>query len=368
MTAHCPFGRVENFSRSTLTSSVFLSLSSRWIAVEKEDGNLELELPAAGKKELSGFKNLFYSRTATSLGDRHLWLSVFTRPPHNPFTRAQRLACCVSILFAAMVTNAMFYNFGTPPGDAVQIGPLKVSLTQIKIGIQSSLVAIPVNVLVVSIFRNLKPRESQEDEGIKSKGCLPHWFVFVAWFICTMASLTAAAFIVFYSMMWGAETSNEWLVSVMVSFFQDVIVMQPMKVLVVASILSLLIKKPPEQEKVLGESMSGKQTGGVVILDQKERERARKFRSSLVQLGRKVVEFVLFGSFIFLMMVVCYSNRGVARFTLTQSMDNLFHSFTKVRCTLSVFLQLLDFNIFLRLLLTRKIRYFCDFVAHTLAV
>ena len=47
----------------------------------------------------------------------------------------------------------------------------------------------------------------------------------------------------FYSLMWGAETSNEWLVSVMVSFFQDAIVMQPMKVLLVASILSILVKK-----------------------------------------------------------------------------------------------------------------------------
>ena len=92
---------------------------------EKKTENLDLELQVASKKEISGFKNLFYARTATKLGEKHLWLSLFTRPPHNPFTRAQRLACCISILFAAMVTNAMFYNFGTPPGDAVQVGPLK---------------------------------------------------------------------------------------------------------------------------------------------------------------------------------------------------------------------------------------------------
>ena len=325
---------------STSMNSLLLSFPFpfRWIAVEKEDGKLELDLQAAGKKELSGFRNLFYSRTATSLGEKHLWLSVFTRPPHNPFTRAQRLGCCMSILFAAMITNAMFYNFGTPPGDATQIGPLKVSLTQIKIGIQSSIVAIPVNVLVVSIFRNVKPREIG-DEETKPKGCFPHWFLFVGWFICTMATMTSAIFIVFYSMMWGAETSNEWLVSVMVSFFQDVIVMQPIKVLIVASILSVLIKKPPEQEKVLGESVSGSQGGDVVPLDETERERARKFRSSLVKIGRKVLEFVLFGIFILLMMVVCYSNRGVERFMVTQSMEDMFQSFTKVRGSASLILM-----------------------------
>ncbi|XP_068684513.1 polycystin-1-like protein 2 [Montipora foliosa] len=304
-------------------------VANRWIAVEKEDGKLELDLQAAGKKQLSEFRNLFYSRTATNLGEKHLWLSVFTRPPHNPFTRAQRLACCVSILFAAMITNAMFYNFGTPPGDAMQIGPLKVSLTQIKIGIQSSIVAIPVNVLVVSIFRNVKPSETG-DEETKPKRCLPHWFLFVAWFICTMATLTSATFILFYSLMWGAETSNEWLVSVMVSFFQDVIVMQPIKVLIVASILSVLIKKPPEQEKVIGDSVSGCQGGDVVPPNEIEREKARKFRSSLVQIGRKVLEFVLFGIFILLMMVVCYSNRGFERFMVTQSMEDMFQSFARV--------------------------------------
>ena len=305
--------------------------------MEKEDGKLDLELEKSGKKQISGFKNLFYSRTATNLGDKHLWLSIFTRPPHNPFTRAQRLGCCISILFAAMVTNAMFYNFGSAPGDAVQVGPLKVSMTQVKIGIQSSIVAIPVNVLVVTIFRQLKAKDAGNAEGgEKSAGCLPHWFVFIGWFICTMATLAAAAFVVFYSLMWGAETSNEWLVSVMVSFFQDAIVMQPLKVLLVASILSILVKKPPEQEKVVGENLQRNEAGEVIPLDQAELERARKFRSSLVQFGRQVVEFMLFAIFILLMMVVCYGNRGVERFMVTQSMDDLFQSFSsKVRYFIS---------------------------------
>lgn len=313
----------------------YLFIAFRWIAVEKEDGKLDLELQVASKKEISGFKNLFYARTATKLGEKHLWLSLFTRPPHNPFTRAQRLACCISILFAAMVTNAMFYNFGTQPGDTVQVGPLKVSLTQIKIGIQSSIIAIPVNVLVVTIFRQLKAKDAgkPEREGGKSHGCLPHWFLFVGWFICTTATLASAAFVVFYSLMWGAETSNEWLVSVMVSFFQDAIVMQPVKVLLVASILSILVKKPPEQEKVMGDNVQRNAAGEVITPDQAELERARKFRSSLVQVGRKVVEFVLFGIFITLMMVVCYGNRGVERFMVTQSMDDLFQTFRKVRVT-----------------------------------
>ncbi|EDO48598.1 predicted protein, partial [Nematostella vectensis] len=91
------------------TEKQYYFLANRWLAVEKGDGQIDIEIPKAEKKDLSGFRNLFYSRTAKSLGDGHLWLSLFTRPPHNPFTRCQRLGCCLSILFATMVTNAMFY-------------------------------------------------------------------------------------------------------------------------------------------------------------------------------------------------------------------------------------------------------------------
>ena len=119
------------------TGEKYHFVGNRWLALEKGDGKIEAEIKVSSKKELSGFKNLFYDRTSRSLGDGHLWLSLFTRPPHNPFTRCQRLACCLSILFATMVTNAMFYQFGASPKDTFQIGPLKLSWTQIKIGIHS---------------------------------------------------------------------------------------------------------------------------------------------------------------------------------------------------------------------------------------
>ena len=42
-------------------------LANRWLAVEKGDGKIELEIPKAEKKDLSGFRNLFYSRTAKTI-------------------------------------------------------------------------------------------------------------------------------------------------------------------------------------------------------------------------------------------------------------------------------------------------------------
>lgn len=318
-------------------------VANRWLAVEKGDGKIDIELPKAEKKDLSGFKNLFYSRTSRSLGEGHLWLSVFTRPPHNTFTRCQRLSCCLSILFATMVTNAMFYQFGAAPKDTFQIGPLKMSWTQIKIGIQSSIVAIPVNILIVSIFRNVKYPVPENSEIIgsgdvsgknkKTPGCLPHFFVYIGWILSSLTALAAATFTVFYSLMWGASTSNQWLTSIMVSFFQDVIVTQPIKVIAIASLLSLVLKKPPETDVVLGESLANdkkEKNTSVKAPRGAELERQRVYRKKVIEMFRTLVEIIFFVIFILLIVVVCYGNRKVTRFQLTDGMEKLTIKFEKV--------------------------------------
>ncbi|EDO48596.1 predicted protein, partial [Nematostella vectensis] len=85
---------------------------NKWLALEKGDGRIDKVFYASSEKEINSFKNKFYNRAATGLGDGHLWMSVITRPPTSPFTRVQRVTCCLCVLLTAMVTNAMFYQFG----------------------------------------------------------------------------------------------------------------------------------------------------------------------------------------------------------------------------------------------------------------
>lgn len=312
-------------------------IANRWLALEKGSGKIEFEINAAGKKELAKFKNLFVFRTAKSLGDGHLWLSVFTRPPHVSFTRCQRLSCCLSVLFTAMVTNCMFYNFGAAPQDSFQVGPLKLSWTQIKIGIQSSLIAIPINVLVVMIFRNAKQKSQEnvykvsvEETEEKAPGCLPHFFIYIGWALCILTSLTAAAFTVFYSMMWGKETSNQWLTSITVSFIQDVFVSQPIKVIFLASLLSLIIKKPPEREKVYGMSFKKEDQSNQTVIgppEGDELDKARDFSAKVQDMYKVLAEVTIFLIFVLLLMIVCYGNRGSTRYMLTNSMEDAFKDF-----------------------------------------
>ena len=330
-----------------VTDEKWYFLGNRWLALEKGDGEIKVEICSAGKKESLAFRNLFYFRGAKTLGEKHLWLSLFTKAPHNSFTRCQRLSCCLSILFATMVTNAMFYQQGTESEDTFKVGPIQLSWKQIKIGLQSGLVAIPVNVIVVAIFRNIKQPTSKEgsnndepeDNDAKPIGCFPHLCVYIGWALCLMASLVSAAFVVFYSLMWGKKVANEWLTSVLISFFQDVIVIQPIKVVFLVSLLSLIVKKPIENDEVYGQGHSSQEMDKKFTSYPPRGRELRKVRSVSVLKSRLVsvlIDITVFLLFLFLLMMVCYGNRDSKRYQLTESVSHVFTRFEKVCFQISV--------------------------------
>ena len=137
------------------TEETWFFFANRWLSLDKRSGSVEVHLEPANKEGRSLFKPLCYGRTARNLSEGHIWISLFTRPPQNPFTRCQRLSCCLSLLFTAMATNAAFYEFGDIQTDTFKFGPLVMSWKQVKIGIQSSLIAIPPNLLVTLMFKNI---------------------------------------------------------------------------------------------------------------------------------------------------------------------------------------------------------------------
>ena len=136
--------------------------SGCWLAVDEEDGKIERVFPPADDADMVSFKNLFESKISKDLFDKHLWLSVVYRPPRSRFTRVQRLTCCLSLLCTAMVASAMFYGAGPEPGDTsgnTTIGPIQLNWKSVMIGIQSILVVLPINLLIVYLFRNYRPED-----------------------------------------------------------------------------------------------------------------------------------------------------------------------------------------------------------------
>lgn len=150
--------------RDLQSEAVTIFICERWFALDEDDGAIRRKLIPADEKELTSIGRLFNSKLYKDFTDAHLWFSVILKPSRSTFSRAQRASCCLCLLCTAMVTSAMFYGQTDTEDDSgtLALGPIKINLRSIMIGIQCSLIIIPVNVAIVTIFKHLKPKVSKE--------------------------------------------------------------------------------------------------------------------------------------------------------------------------------------------------------------
>ena len=339
-----------------------------WLAVDESDGKIEKTLYPATKKELTKFNVLFTSEVRKNLTDGHIWFSVVARPARSTFSRVQRLTCCLSILMCTMVANAMFYRVGESetPKNAIRIMGFSFSIRQVSIGIMSSLVVFPANLIVVTIFRKAKPKEhrysvkaeggavddvdieaGEEKKKAPKKFALPHWFVYIAYGLAFIATCTSGSFVIMYGMEFGAEKSAQWLSSMTISFIQDVLFTQPIKVFVLATLFALLIKDPkkaeqdsftdanalandeewlhknaedldPEMQKTLKQLINDKPP------DEAKLEIARKLRMKEKQMKSIIREIIWYLIFLLVLLTISYGNRDLTTSKVTKYMQNIF--------------------------------------------
>lgn len=159
------------------TDETFVFLCYRWFACDEDDGQVVRLVPVAGKEELREFTYLFRNRAKKDFSDAHLWFSIALRPPRSVFTRVQRISCCFSLLLCTMLANVMWYDRGAgkTENDTVifKSGFITLTWSQILIGIQSSIIVFPINLLIVQIFRNTKrkPKKKRKPKEVtKLKG------------------------------------------------------------------------------------------------------------------------------------------------------------------------------------------------------
>ena len=138
------------------TDGVWHFVSERWLAVDEGDGLIDRIFPVTSSKEMEEFRRLFLTKTYKDLTDSHLWFSVVWRPPQSSFTRVQRVSCCFSLLLCTMMANAMWYEADQGNYTVVELGSFQFSWEQITIGICSSLIVFPINLILVQIFRHCR--------------------------------------------------------------------------------------------------------------------------------------------------------------------------------------------------------------------
>ncbi|XP_048589739.1 polycystic kidney disease protein 1-like 2 isoform X2 [Nematostella vectensis] len=400
--------------RNVLRGQVYHFLCSRWFAVEHDDGQIHRTISVASKGDIETFSHLFYHASHKNITDGHLWFSVFTRPAKSRFTRVQRLSCCLTLLYCAMLANAMFYGLGNEsnPAFTVRAGPLIFTPQQIFIGIASSLVIFPVNLCIVGIFRSVAPKKRKESNentltsqnapeiaetedlshliqwykcagqldvesghiiaydnfavedkwlpgeqaidlnfnGItnlrrpsqhhKPPKQLPHGFVYIGWFVVISLSFTSAFFVTLYGFQFGKEKAAEWLTSMFISVVQDVLISQPIKVLVVALIIALFVKKidedpsiDPEQHKMYLAGRTGgkiKMTSHVSWLpsckppDTKELKKAREKRLNEIKMNLLIKELIIYVLFLAALLLVGFAHRDPQAFQVAKLMTETF--------------------------------------------
>ena len=137
-------------------------ICGRWLALGEDDGRIEREISAARPAELDTFSNAFHDSFSQGFQDKHLWLSIITRPPRSRFTRIQRLTCVLQILFLSMLTSVMFY----------QTDGSELSFSQkMFVAVVSIVIVAPPVSITIFFFKSAR-LTSKSPKGGKHKGFL----------------------------------------------------------------------------------------------------------------------------------------------------------------------------------------------------
>ena len=212
---------------------------------------------------------------------------------------------------------------------------------------QSGLIALPVNILTVMIFRNTRrnvsidfPNESEKEgtSSIQTPGFFPPYFIVVGWVICLTTSVTSGTFAILYSVQWGAEKANRWLLSVGVSILQDILLNGPIIIIVNTSIMALVNRKPTEDNEIEKKTQQANLVhvvqGDELVTSHKppeeELQRARSLKLQLKKLRRFFKDLVIYVVYVVLLMIVCYADRKPSSYLQTKTLKNTFSAFYQV--------------------------------------
>ncbi|XP_050972082.1 polycystic kidney disease protein 1-like 2 [Labeo rohita] len=150
------------------TQEVTHFLCSTWLRSEM----CKRTFNSANMNEIASFGNIFQTRTSSGFRDEHIWVSVVDPPRRSPFTRVQRVSCCMSLLLCTMAINIMFWNLPIDEESPVllKIGSFELTWQEFMVAIESGLFMFPINILIITIFRHIKPRIlPNKDQAATSK-------------------------------------------------------------------------------------------------------------------------------------------------------------------------------------------------------
>ncbi|XP_027753038.1 polycystin-1 isoform X2 [Empidonax traillii] len=150
--------------RDLQSSKSYFFLVNDWLSVESEDndGMVEKEVFAASETELRSFWRIFVAELQRGFFEKHVWLSLWDRPPRSRFTRVQRATCCSLLVFLFLCANAVWYGVvGNVHLSNVAVSNLiPVSVDTVAVGLVSSVVVYPLYLVILFLFRMARGKVS----------------------------------------------------------------------------------------------------------------------------------------------------------------------------------------------------------------
>ncbi|CAF0876239.1 unnamed protein product, partial [Brachionus calyciflorus] len=342
-------------------------LCEKWLAVEKDDGQIDRLLPIATEVQKTNLQYLAAKETKKKISDEHLWLSIMSRPVQSSFTRMDRVTCCFVLLYITMLMNILYYGVDKDANrSGLELGPLMITPTQIGIGIMTNLIIFPPTLLLVYLFRNSRRRTTQlaklnktldktnknnemkitqfddlasrktptphaeKTTKKKSKG-LPWWCKIIAYILSAICMGVSVFFIAMQGINLGDEKVRKWLTSFLVSVVSSVFLTQPIKIVLTAFVVILICRKSNdiadtqhdgdeddltfENKRQLNKDQRFEKYREYTIsvdagkLSQDEINEARKNRESEVMFWKMVKEVTGFFIFMMILFVFSYSTR-----------------------------------------------------------
>uniref|UniRef100_A0A8D2M3U2 Polycystin 1, transient receptor potential channel interacting n=1 Tax=Zonotrichia albicollis TaxID=44394 RepID=A0A8D2M3U2_ZONAL len=152
--------------RDLQSSKSYFFLVNDWLSVESEDndGLVEREVFAASD-ELRSFWRIFVAELQRGFFEKHVWLSLWDRPPRSRFTRVQRATCCCLLIFLFLCANAVWYGVvGNVHLSNVAVSSLlPVSVDTVAVGLVSSVVVYPLYLVILFLFRMARGKVRRGD-------------------------------------------------------------------------------------------------------------------------------------------------------------------------------------------------------------
>ncbi|XP_062608038.1 polycystin-1-like protein 2 [Saccostrea cucullata] len=248
---------------------------NKLLGIDDEDCLLDRIIPVSTQDTIS-FNDRISVETQSLMSVYHLWLSLLFRPQGN-FTRVQRLSCLFALICLIMISNAMFFRSSDENQnvDEVKFGILRLSFRTFYVSCVGMLISTVPVTFAAFVFRNTRNPKSTEsridnpkrnsfyplrNETYKSfskldgevfmphQGTLPRWVCYIAWISVLLAILSSSFFLILYSMEWGKANSEEWLLSLALSFLESFIVFDPVKVIFFAIVYSTFLKRLAREE------------------------------------------------------------------------------------------------------------------------